>query len=132
MALDAGPPPRLTLTARPGDTARVFVGTGLRDTPAWSLRGAYRLDGSARPLSRDLVLSADGLAVEALPAGVSGSFLVQALVAPAGEAPGSGQGSRWTPVFQLSVGVPATATGESAGEPADEPAGEPPSGGGAR
>jgi hypothetical protein len=70
--------------------------------------------------------------VEALPAGVSGTFLVQALVAPAGEAPGSGQGSRWTPVFRLSVGVPATATGESAGEPAGKPAGEPPSGGGAR
>jgi hypothetical protein len=29
---------------------------------------------------------------------------MQALVSPPGETPGSGQGSRWTPVFELALG----------------------------
>ncbi|MHC5210801.1 MAG: SGNH/GDSL hydrolase family protein [Planctomycetota bacterium] len=103
LAVDAGPPARLAIASRPGDRARVFVGTGLRATPVWSLRGAFRLDASARPLARDLVIDETGLAAEALPGGVAGTFLVQALVSPAGESPGSGQGSRWTPVFELHL-----------------------------
>jgi lysophospholipase L1-like esterase len=106
VAVDTGPPARLAFASRPGDRARVFVGSGLRASPAWSLRGAYRLDGGARPLPRDLVAGQDGLAVEDLPGGIAGTFLVQALVSPAGEAPGSGHGSRWTPVFELMVGPP--------------------------
>jgi hypothetical protein len=106
VSVDPGPPARLAVASRPGDRARVFVGQGLRPTPAWSTRGAFRLDASARPLARDLVAGEDGLAMQALPAGLAGTYLVQALVSPAGAPADDPLGSRWTPVFELHVDAP--------------------------
>jgi lysophospholipase L1-like esterase len=94
---------RLVVTARPGDGVRVLVAAGRAAEPSWSPRGAYWLDDTARALPGDRVADAQGLALWTFDQAPPGTFLVQALVAPAGEAPDEGLGSRWTSVVELSA-----------------------------
>lgn len=94
---------RLVVEARPGDGVRVLVAAGRALEPSWSPRGAYWLDDTARALPGDRVADAQGLALWIFDQAPPGTFLVQALVAPAGEAPDEGLGSRWTSVVELSA-----------------------------
>ena len=105
ITIEATPdaPARLVVAARPGDGVRVMVAAGRAPDPSWSPRGAYWLDGTARALPGDRVADARGLAIWTFDQAPQGAFLVQALVAPAGEAPGEGLGSRWTSVVELSA-----------------------------
>jgi hypothetical protein len=93
----------LVVSARPGDGVRVLVAAGRAPQPSWSPRGAYWLDDSARPLPGDRVADEQGLAIWTFDQAPPGTFLVQVLVAPAGEAPDAGLGSRWTSVVELSA-----------------------------
>jgi len=94
---------RLVVEARPGDGVRVLVAAGRAPEPSWSPRGAFWLDDSARALPGDRVADAQGLAIWTFDQAPPGTFLVQALIAPAGEAPDEGLGSRWTSVVELTA-----------------------------
>lgn len=98
---------RLVVSSRPGDAVRVFVATGRTPDPSWSPRGAYWLDASAKALPGDRVADGQGRATWTFDQPPPGTFLVQALVAPAGEAPDEGLASRWTSVVELAAAAPA-------------------------
>ena len=112
-----GAPARLVVAARPGDGVRVMVAAGRAPEPSWSPRGAYWLDASALPLPGDRIADALGHAIWTFDQAPPGTFLVQALVAPAGEAPGEGLGSRWTSVVELSAPEPLALPASSSPAP---------------
>jgi len=112
-----GGPARLVVAARPGDSVRVLVAAGRAAAPHWSPRGAYWLDASARPLPGDRVADAGGLASWTFDQAPPGRFLIQALIAPAGEAPDAGLGARWTAVIELSAPPAAPAPAPQASSP---------------
>jgi len=117
IAIEAPPgeAARLVVEARPGDGVRVLVAAGRAPEPSWSPRGAYWLDDTARALPGDRVADAQGLALWTFDQAPPGTFLVQALVAPAGEAPDEGLGSRWTSVVELSA--PTSSAAPAAPDP---------------